>query len=36
MEDARQKIEAWRREYNELQPHFSLSWITPMEFTENQ
>ncbi len=36
MEDARQKIEAWRREYNEERPHYSLSYLTPMEFIEKQ
>ena len=34
--DARQKIEAWRREYNEIRPHYSLSHLTPMEFIEMQ
>jgi putative transposase len=36
LDDARQKIEAWRREYNELRPHFSLSQMTPMEFIAAQ
>lgn len=36
MEDARQKIEAWRKEYNELRPHYSLSQMTPMEFIAAQ
>jgi len=36
MEDARQKIEAWRREYNEERPHYSLKHLTPMEFIEKQ
>ena len=30
-EDARAKIEAWRRDYNESRPHTSLSWLTPVE-----
>src|SRR4051794_26100631 len=30
--DARSKIEAWRREYNESRPHTSLGWMTPQEF----
>jgi len=30
--DARQKIEAWRQDYNEVRPHSSLSDLTPMEF----
>jgi putative transposase len=29
--DARVKCEAWRREYNELRPHGSLGYQTPME-----
>ncbi|TLU85779.1 MAG: transposase [Chlorobium sp.] len=36
MEDARRKIEAWRQEYNEVRPHYSLSQLTPMEFIEMQ
>ena len=27
--DARSKIEAWRRQYNESRPHTSLGWMTP-------
>jgi putative transposase len=34
MEEVRRKIEAWRKEYNELRPHSSLSDLTPMEFIE--
>jgi putative transposase len=30
--DARSKIEAWRREYNESRPHTSLGWMTPQEY----
>ena len=30
--DARAKIEAWRRHYNESRPHTSLGWMTPAEF----
>ena len=30
--DARRKIAAWRREYNEERPHSSLGYRTPMEF----
>lgn len=30
--DARAKIEAWRREYNESRPHTALGWLTPMEY----
>jgi len=36
LEDARHKIEAWRQEYNELRPHYSLSQMTPMEFIAAQ
>ena len=31
MEDARSKIESWRREYNEFRPHSSLGERTPSE-----
>ena len=30
--DARAKIEAWRRYYNESRPHTSLGWMTPVEY----
>lgn len=30
--DARRKIAAWRREYNEERPHSSLGYLTPSEF----
>ena len=30
--DARDKIEAWRRFYNESRPHTSLGWMTPSEY----
>lgn len=32
LEDARAKIEAWPRDYNESPPHTSLNWLTPMEY----
>lgn len=32
LEDAKQKIESWRREYNEDRPHSSLNYKTPNEF----
>ena len=32
LEDARQVIEAWRREYNESRPHRALGERTPHEF----
>lgn len=34
MEDARDKIEAWRRDYNEYRPHSSLGDMTPAYFAE--
>jgi len=30
--DARTKIEAWRRDYNESRPHTSIGWLTPVEY----
>ena len=30
--DARAKIEAWRRLYNESRPHTALGWMTPSEY----
>ena len=32
LRDARSKIEAWRRFYNEERPHTALAWKTPAEF----
>ena len=32
LEDAKTKIEAWRKDYNENRPYSSLGWITPAEF----
>ena len=32
--DAKEKIEAWRRDYNESRPHSSLGNLTPAEFIE--
>lgn len=34
LEDAQEKIEAWRIEYNEFRPHSSLDDLTPAEFIE--
>ena len=34
LHDARQKIEAWRIDYNEYRPHGSLGDLTPREFAE--
>ncbi len=30
--DAKTRIEAWRREYNESRPHMALSGMSPIEF----
>ena len=35
LEDAAEKIEAWRIEYNNFRPHSSLDDMTPAEFIEN-
>ena len=35
LEDAKQKIETWRKEYNELHPHSSLGMKTPEEFASH-
>ena len=32
LDDAREKIEAWREEYNEFRPHSSLGNLTPIQF----
>ena len=32
LDDAKCKIEAWRRYYNEVRPHTALAWLTPAEF----
>ena len=34
LEDAKGKIEAWRRYYNEDRPHSAHGWMTPAEFAE--
>jgi putative transposase len=34
--DARQKIEWWRRDYNEQRPHSSLGYLSPAEFVKTQ
>ena len=34
LEDAKQKIEAWRRYYNEERPHSARAWMTPAEFAQ--
>ena len=32
--DATQKIEEWRRDYNEARPHESLGYLAPREFAQ--
>lgn len=32
LEDAKSKIEEWRRYYNEVRPHSALKWAAPAEF----
>lgn len=34
LDDAKDKIEAWRRHYNESRPHSALDWKTPTEFAQ--
>jgi len=34
LQDAKEKIEAWRTRYNEERPHSSLGGLTPTEFAE--
>lgn len=33
LEDAKSKIEIWRKEYNESHPHMSLGYMTPHEYS---
>ncbi|MDR1397650.1 MAG: transposase, partial [Desulfarculales bacterium] len=33
LEDAKAKIETWRKEYNESRPHMSLGYMTPQEYS---
>ncbi|MFH1662484.1 MAG: integrase core domain-containing protein, partial [Chloroflexota bacterium] len=36
LEDAREKVEAWRQDYNEWRPHSSLDSLTPRQYFEEQ
>ena len=36
MQHAREVIETWRQNYNEVRPHRSLGQLTPAEFSRNQ
>ena len=35
LENAKTKIEAWRRDYNETRPHSALNWMSPNEFARS-
>jgi len=35
LEDARGKIERWRKDYNEFRPHSATLYLTPAEFARN-
>lgn len=35
LEDAREKIECWRQDYNESRPHSALDGMKPMEYHSN-
>jgi transposase InsO family protein len=34
LDDAREKIETWRRDYNEFRPHSALDNMTPEEYVK--
>jgi putative transposase len=36
LKDAKDKIEVWRKDYNEYRPHSSLNQLTPIEFIEQR
>ena len=36
LDDAREKIEEWRRDYNDWRPHSSLDNLTPRQYLEGQ
>jgi putative transposase len=36
LEEAKNKTESWRKDYNEIRPHSSLNYQTPKEFVQNQ
>jgi putative transposase len=35
LEDAREKLEQWRNDYNEYRPHSALTYLPPAEFARN-
>ena len=36
LEDAREKVEVWRKEYNRYRPHGALGNLSPVEFAETR
>jgi len=36
MEDAKEKIERWKDDYNRLRPHSSLTYLTPQDYARQQ
>ena len=36
LQDAREKIERWKNDYNEFRPHSALTYLTPADFARNQ
>jgi putative transposase len=36
LQDAREKIERWKDDYNEFRPHSALIYLTPADFARNQ
>ena len=36
LEDAREKVEVWRKEYNRWRPHSALGNLSPVEFAETR
>jgi putative transposase len=36
LDDARNKIETWRKDYNEFRPHSGLTYMTPAEYAQKQ
>jgi putative transposase len=36
MDDAKQKIEQWRIDYNEFRPHSALTYLTSAEYAQNE
>ena len=36
LDDAKTKIEIWRRDYNDVRPHTSLGYLTPREYVQER